>query len=169
MDTFSNAFTRTVDRFAQLPAPWSRWARSWAFGRTVKFAGTAGVDFAEVNATRVVCKLRNKRRNQNHIGSLHAAAMALLAETASGFALAMHLPDDKLPLLKSMQVNYLKRSRGDMVATAHLSAEQITEVRTQPRGELRVAVSVTDQTGEAPIACEMLWAWVPRKKTESGS
>ncbi len=27
-----------------------------------------------------------------------------------------------------------------------------------------VPVTVTDESGESPIACEMLWAWVPRRR-----
>jgi len=29
---------------------------------------------------------------------------------------------------------------------------------------LLVPVIVTDETGEQPIECEMVWAWVPKKK-----
>jgi hypothetical protein len=90
--------------------------------------------------------------------------MALLAETATGFAVGMNLPDDKIPLIKTLKVDYTKRSTGGMRAVAELSAEQVEAMRTQPKGEVLVQVSVTDESGEAPIKCEMLWAWVPKKK-----
>ena len=31
-------------------------------------------------------------------------------------------------------------------------------------GDVLVAVVVTDESGESPIRCEMVWAWVPKKR-----
>jgi acyl-coenzyme A thioesterase PaaI-like protein len=166
MEAFSNAFSRIVAKFERVPAPLRRWARSKAFGKYVKFAGTAGIDFEEVSTERVICHIRNVAKNQNHIKGVHAAAMALLAETATGFAVGMNLPDDKLPLLKSMKVNYVKRSQGDMKAIAALTAEQISQVRTLEKGDVTVPVTVTDEAGNEPIVCEMVWAWIPKKRPQ---
>ncbi len=33
-------------------------------------------------------------------------------------------------------------------------------MQTTEKGETLVQVLVTDESGEAPIQCEMLWAWV---------
>lgn len=82
--------------------------------------------------------IRNRRPVQNHINGVHAAAMALLAETATGFVVGMNLPDDKLPLIKSLKVDYLKRTKGDMRAVATLTPEQVQLVRTTPKGEVLV-------------------------------
>jgi len=159
----SNALSRANARLDQLPAFIRRWARSKAFGGRVKFAGTAGLDFEELSGERVVVNIRNVRRVQNHIQGVHAAAMALLAETATGFAVGMHLPDDKLPLIKSMKVEYLKRAQGGLRAIAQLSPEQVAELRSQEKGSLAVPVAVTDESGSEPIRCEMVWAWIPKK------
>ena len=35
-------------------------------------------------------------------------------------------------------------------------------MRTSDKGETLVQVSVTDESGEEPIHCEMLWAWVAK-------
>jgi acyl-coenzyme A thioesterase PaaI-like protein len=111
-----------------------------------------------------VVSIRNRRPVQNHIKGVHAAAMALLAETASGFLVGMNLSDDKLPLIKTLKVDYLKRTKGDMRAVATLSEEQKQQIYHQPKGEVSVSVIVTDESGEEPIRCEMLWAWVPKKR-----
>lgn len=163
-NVFSNAFSRISARFDKIPAPLRRWVRSRAFGKYVKFAGTAGLDFEEVSVTRVIVHIRNQAKVQNHIRGVHAAAMALLAETATGFALGMNLPDDKLPLIKSMKVEYLKRAQGNMRAEAALTAEQIEQVRRDEKGHITVPVVVTDESGAEPIRCEMVWAWVPKKR-----
>jgi acyl-coenzyme A thioesterase PaaI-like protein len=134
------------------------------FGRVVPFVGTSGLVYEELTSARVVVTIRNRRPVQNHIKNVHAAAMALLAETATGFVVGMNLPDDKLPLIKSLKVDFLKRTQGDMKAVATLSPEQIELIRSTPKGEVLVPVVVTDESGEEPIQCSMLWAWVPKKR-----
>jgi len=128
----------------------------------VPLVGTAGLRFDEITPDRVVVSIRNRKPVQNHIKGVHAAAMALLAETATGFCVGMNLPDDKLPLIKTLKVDYLKRASGDMQAVAQLRPEQIQQILTQDKGEVTVPVSITDQSGQSPIQCEMVWAWVPK-------
>ncbi len=82
------------------------------FGKAVKFAGTASVKVDLLNFQQAQLSLANKTKVQNHIGSVHAAAMALLGESASGFLVGLHVADDCIPLLKSMQLNYVKRATG---------------------------------------------------------
>jgi hypothetical protein len=50
-----------------------------------------------------------------------------------------------------------------MRAVASLSEEQVAMIRSNPKGELLVPVTVTDESGEEPIQCQMLWAWVSKK------
>ncbi len=162
-----NQISRTVARFQSLPAGLRPWAMSFAFGKVVPMVGTAGLRFEEMSSERVVVSIRNRKKVQNHIKGLHAAAMALLAETATGFCVGMHLPDDKLPLMKTMKVNYMKRAQGNMTAVAQLRPEQIRQILTQDKGEVLVPVRITDDSGESPIECEMLWAWVPKVRKAS--
>ena len=139
-------------------------ALSLLFGSQVKFAGTAKVRVHTLTEQRAVMSIANKRKVQNHIKGVHAAAMALLAESATGFLVGMNVPDDKLPLIKSLKVNYLKRATGSLRAEASLTPEQIHSIHTQDKGEVLVAVTVTDEAGIQPIECEILWAWVSKKR-----
>jgi len=161
METKSH-LNRTVQKLDRL-SPRLRWRLlTWAFGRSVRFVRTAGVRFEDLTEERALLHIPNRKRVQNHIGSVHATAMALLAETASGAVLGMNVPDDRVPLLKSMQVDYLKRAKGDLRAEATLDAVARTRIREEEKGEIVVPVKVTDESGEQPIQCRMLWAWVPK-------
>lgn len=162
--SFSNNLTRVVSKFQFLPPTLRATVVSGIFGRVVPFVGTSGLRYEELTPERVVVSIRNRRPVQNHIKGVHAAAMALLAETATGFAVGMNLPDDKLPLIKSLKVDYLKRTQGDMRAVATLTPEQVELIRSTPKGEVLVPVIVTDESGEEPIRCEMLWAWVSKQR-----
>ena len=150
--------------FQRLPGFVRPWATSFLLGRVVPLVGTAGLRFDELSSQRVVVRIRNRRPVQNHIKGVHAAGMALLAETATGFCVGMNLPDDKLPLIKTMKIDYVRRSQGDMVAVASLRAEQVQQILTQDKGEVTVPVTITDESGQEPIQCEMIWAWVPKKR-----
>ena len=155
---------RRIRQLDRLPAFLRPWLRDRVLGRAVPLVGTARIQFERVDAEAVILRIANRRRVQNHIGGVHAAAMALLAETASGFCLGWHLPDDRLPLIKSLQVDFLRRTQGALRATSRLDRTQVAHIEATPKGELLVPVEVTDETGDAPIACRMLWAWVPRSR-----
>lgn len=160
----ASQLNRTVYRLGKL-RPALRWRMlTWAFGKNVPFMRTARLQFLELSEERALLFLRNRRRVQNHIGSVHAAAVALLAETASGTLLTMNLPDDRVPLLKSMQIEYLKRAQGDLLAEATLEASARSRMRAEEKGEIAVPVKVTDQSGAEPVRCRMLWAWVSKRR-----
>lgn len=163
----SNQLSRTAALFDPLPAGMRQWALSKVLGRVVPYIGTSGLRFEELSAQRVVVSVRNRRKVRNHIHNVHAAAMALLAETATGFCVSMNLPDDKLPLIKTLKVDYLKRTQGDMRAVASLTPQQIDQIRSQDKGEVTVPVAITDASGTEPIVAEMIWAWVLKQRSQA--
>ena len=55
----------------------------------------------------------------------------------------------------------------DMRAVATLNAEQVQRMFVEDKGDVLVDVVVTDESGESPIVCEMVWAWVPKKRKEA--
>jgi acyl-coenzyme A thioesterase PaaI-like protein len=160
----ANQISRMVGKLDKLPPKLRQRAQTLMLGNFVPFLGTAGIKFEEITEARVVVSIKNRRRVQNHIKGVHAAAMALLAETATGFAVGINLPDDKLPLIKTLKVDYKKRSTGDMRAVAALRPEQIAAMRSEEKGNVTVPVEISDESGDAPVVCEMVWAWVPKKK-----
>lgn len=160
----NNPLRNFVDKVNQYPDWLSSKLMTWVFRHKVKLAGTVGVEILETDGKRVVYRQRNRKKAQNHIGSVHAAATALLAESASGFIVGINLPADKLPLIKNMNLNYVRRSAGDITVVASLTDEQIDLLNTEPKGEVNVKVEVTDATGEIPVEAEMLWAWVPKSR-----
>jgi len=163
MQMIENNLTRLMRPLAKLPSNLRVSTLSFILGKVVPFVGTSSLRYEEVTPTRVVVSIRNRRPVQNHIRGVHAAAMALLAETATGFVVGVNLSDDKLPLIKSLHVDFKRRTVGDMRAVASLSEEQVAMIRSNPKGELLVPVTVTDESGEEPIQCQMLWAWVSKK------
>jgi acyl-coenzyme A thioesterase PaaI-like protein len=159
-----NRLARVVHKFDGYPAGLRRFLITWAFGGTVHFVRTAGVQFESLTEERAVLMLRNKRRVQNHIGTVHAAAVALIGETATGAVFGMSVPDDKIPLLKSMKIAYTRRSQGALRAEATLSPEMREHFWVKEKGEIAVPVKITDETGEPTVEAEYVWAWRPKKR-----
>lgn len=157
-----NRLALAASLIQRLPKPLHEPLLSRLFGSQVHFAGTARVRIQCMSRNEVRMSLVNRRRVQNHIKGIHAAAMALLAESASGCVVGMNLPDDKLPLIRTLKVDYLKRAQGSLRATATLSETQRRAMQEQDRGQVIVEVTILDDSGEQPIRCEMHWAWIRR-------
>jgi acyl-coenzyme A thioesterase PaaI-like protein len=156
-----NRLERTVTRFQHYPT----WLLSWVIGRVVPFTGTAGLQYERMTKQEVIISCANRRKVRNHIGQIHAAAMVLLAETATGMVVGMNIPDDKIPLIKYLRTDFVRRSQGAMRAVATLTADQVQQILREEKGEVLVPVTITDESGEEPIKCEMCWAWIPKKRS----
>lgn len=161
---FNNRLNRTLQKLKSFPKFSQRWLRNKAIGKVVPFVGTASLDFEKMTCEEVIVNIPNTKKNQNHIAQVHAAASVLLAETASGMVLGMNVPDDKLPLMKSLGAKFIKLSTGAQKAIATLTPAQIKLIRETAKGEVNVAVKLMDSLGEEVVVTEMIWAWISKKK-----
>ncbi|WP_288398206.1 DUF4442 domain-containing protein [uncultured Acinetobacter sp.] len=162
--TQTNRLAKLVKATSKFPKGLRSTLWSKAFGRIVPMVGTANIRYLEVDQHHVKVRLENQRNMQNHIKGLHAAAMALLAETATGFLTGLHVPDDRILLIKSLHVDYLKVVQGGLTATAQLSLKQQRFIAEHDKAELSIPVTVVDDAGVEAIRCEMIWAWLPKRK-----
>jgi len=160
-----NQLAKIVDKLQSKP----KWLRGWlldfALGSTIKFIGTAGLHCEKLTEQESIFVLKNRKKVRNHIGTVHAAATSLVAETASGMVVGMNVLDDKIPVLKTMHIDYVKRSTGNLRAVATITQEQIDMLHQEEKGDTVIAVTVTDDAGVEPVECQMTWAWVPKKRT----
>ncbi len=156
-----NRLARQLERLQEVPVFARLWFRSVVMRRAVPFIGTAGLDFLQMSPSLVEIGIRNEKKVQNHIGGIHASAMNLLAETATGMVVGMNVRDDCIPLAKELTMAFKKRATGAMRAVATLTDEQRALMRASDKGEVNVAVTVTDEAGVHPVECEFVWAWVP--------
>jgi acyl-coenzyme A thioesterase PaaI-like protein len=160
--TQANRLSKLVKATSKFPKGMRSTLWSKAFGRVVPMVGSAKIRYLEVTSSKVVVKIENHKAMQNHIGQVHACAMALIAETATGFVTGMNVPDSSIVLIKSLHVDFKRPSKGAMTAVATLTDEQQKLMQETDKGETLVNVIVTDESGEEPIQCEMLWAWVAK-------
>jgi len=153
-----------IQKIERFPKFMRRRLLSFMIGKTVKYVGTSNVERLELTTHKSVFFLKNKPKVRNHIGGIHAAAMALVAETATGMLIGMNIPIDKIGVIKSLKVDYLKRVTGDLTAVASLNDEQIHLIKSTDKGDTEVKVSITDSKNIEPIEATMIWAWIPKKR-----
>jgi acyl-coenzyme A thioesterase PaaI-like protein len=158
-----NKLSKTLAKLDFLPENLKMKTISFVLGNTVKYVGTSGVNFEKITSKELIVTLENRSKVRNHIGQIHAAATTLLAETATGIIVGVNIPDNKIPLMKTLKVDFVRRSKGKQTAISSLTDEQINLIKTTDKGETLVAVKVTDETGAEVVKAEMLWAWIPKK------
>ena len=167
----SNQFTKLLSVTKYLPAGARSSILSKAFGKVVPYVGTTGIYYETVEPNQVVVSLNNSKAVQNHIGSIHAVAITLLAETATGFILGLNLPSDRVLLIKSYSVNFYRPiKKGQMAAVASLSDEQRLDILNTPKGEMVIPCVIHDRESDSdrdPIVVEMTWAWIPKSELEA--
>ena len=167
----NNQFTKLLSVTKYLPASARSKILSKAFGKVVPYVGTTGVYYETVEPNEVVVSLHNSKAVQNHIGTVHAVAVTLLAETATGFILGLNLPSDRILLIKSYSVNFYRPlKKGQIAAIATLSDAQRLEILKTPKGEMIIPCIINDRESDSvrdPIVVEMTWAWIPKSELEA--
>ena len=167
----SNQFSKLLSVTKYLPASARSSILSKAFGKVVPYVGTTGIYYETVDPNQVVVSLNNNKTVQNHIGSIHAVAITLLAETATGFILGLNLPSDRILLIKSYSVNFYRPiKKGQIAAVASLSDEQRLDILNTPKGEMVIPCVIHDRESDSdrdPIVVEMTWAWIPKSELEA--
>jgi acyl-coenzyme A thioesterase PaaI-like protein len=138
-----------------------------AVAETIPFMGTAGVEVETYTPEAVAVALPDRPAIHNHVGTPHAAALALLAEAATGLVVALNLPDGAVPLLRSMNVDFRRMAQGRVTATARLDADQQNHIGARAIGRVSVDVTLDAGTDEPPVTGTLQWAWIPERRLAS--
>ncbi|TGN40448.1 DUF4442 domain-containing protein [Marinobacter confluentis] len=160
---FNNRLSRTLSKIEKFPESLQYRLLTFMVGRTVPFVGTAGLSFEHLDQNKARLSLKSRKKVLNHINTIHAAAMALLAESATGMVFAMNVRDDCVYVLKSMDIDFVGKAKGSLSAEATLSEDACQAIRNTTKGEISVPVTVLDSEGDSPIVCKMVWAWRPKR------
>jgi uncharacterized protein (TIGR00369 family) len=149
---------------ARLRALWHRLAPlpggtalfTFLLGRMTPYSSSIGarVQTLEPGFCRVT--LRDRRRVRNHLGSIHAMALANLAEMASGLAVLVGLPATVQGIVTGFSITYLKKARGSLIAECRAEHLEVTAPQ-----EYEAQVSVTDAQGDVVARATARWRLRP--------
>ncbi len=117
----------------------------WLFARTIcwnaPYFGTIRPRFLELRPGLCQVSMSKRRAVHNHIGTVHAIAMANLCELAAGMLMEASIPVTMRWIPRGMTIEYLKKAASGVTATARLDKQAWT---TENVG---VPVSVSDAQG----------------------
>lgn len=139
---FEWAWQRALDgRPAALTRVFWRWI---PFNRPHRFQIT---ELAPGHA-QVTASLR--RANRNHLGTMHACALATLGEFSAGLALlGAFSPSEYRLIMSRLEVDYKRRADGPISARAAIPPEDIIEIRLRlEKSGLSEEVLTTHLTSE---------------------
>ena len=112
-------------------------------GRTAPYTGTIGAHVTVLRTGYAEVEMEDRPRLRNHLHSIHAVALANLAELAGNLALAYSLPDDARFIVSGMEIEYVKKARGTITAVGEPPVP-----RSSARAPYDVHVTLRDATGE---------------------
>jgi acyl-coenzyme A thioesterase PaaI-like protein len=152
-----NRLHRTWRRLSALPG--GKVLFSVALGLYIPYTGSMRSRVEELRPGYARVRLRDRRRVRNHLDSIHAVAIANLAEFTGNLAMVCGLPDHARFIVKGLTVQYLKKGRGTLIGES-----QTEVIETSDRREVDIRVTVRDAGGET-VAIAVLSSLVgPRKR-----
>ena len=144
-------------RFAALNRyPGGRLLFSWLVGRLVPYSGSIGARVEALGPGTAVVSLRDRRAVRNHLGSVHAIALVNLAELTSGLAMLTAAGDGVRGIVTGLEIRYLKKARGPLMATSTATPPPITQATPA-----QVTATIHDASGEAVAEATVQWLLAP--------
>jgi uncharacterized protein (TIGR00369 family) len=127
-------------------------------GLAIPYTGALGAEVVSLESGRARVRLRDRRGVRNHLDSIHAIALANLAELTGNLALVYSLPNDGRFIVKSLGIEYLKKARGDIFADCRCEPIQSSE-----RREYELSVLLTDSSGTLVAQARLTTLVSPRR------
>lgn len=132
--------------------PFGPWVISRVLGTFVPYAGSVRPNIVELQPGHVRLTMSDRRAVRNHLRSVHAIALANLAEMTTGLAVTISLRDNQRAILTDFSIKFLKKARGTVASVCRF------EVPTDfVEGDLHVPVELLDPAGVVVATASATW------------
>jgi acyl-coenzyme A thioesterase PaaI-like protein len=135
---------------------------AWLFSRLLAFmnpySGAVGARVVTLEPGHAALRLKDRRGIRNHLNSIHAIALANVAEMASGLAMLAALPEGARGIPTAFRIEYLKKARGTLTAESRVVLPDVTVDGTHD-----FTSEVRDAAGDAVAKATVTWRLGPDK------
>lgn len=140
-------------------APWpgGRWVFSRLVAWMVPYSGALGARIVLLAPGACEAVLTERRAVRNHLRSVHAIALANLAELASGLAMLTATGDEVRGIVTALRIEFLKKGRGTLRATCRATPPAAVAAPV----DLDVVATITDGGGEVVAVTTVTWRLAP--------
>ena len=134
------------------PLPGGRRIFSILLGRIVPYTGSIKPLVLELTASGARIQLRDRRAVRNHLRSIHAIALANIAELTTGLPLAYAVMPAGRTILVSLTVDFVRKARGTVTATSSFVPPSATH-----ESEIEIPVEVRDESKVVVVRARARW------------
>ena len=137
------------------PWPGGKWLFARMLARKVPYTGSIGARVEALSPGHARVSLRDRRAVRNHLDSIHAIAVANVAELATGMAV-LTAAGEARGILVGLHLEYRKKARGTLLAECTCAPAVITEPV-----EWQVTADVIDNAGDVVATATATWRLAP--------
>lgn len=120
--------------------PFGKFLFSFLVNRYIPYTGSMSSKVIELRPGYSKVTLRDRRKVRNHLNSIHAIALANLVEFTGNLAVVCGLPNDARFIVKSIEIDYLKKAHGLLTAEC-----QTPVITSNERCEIDIKVEIKDE------------------------
>ena len=141
---------------------WSKWKLNFILARIIPFNAKHGIKFKTSTADSLTCAIPHRKANLNHLGGIHACALATVGELSAGLLLLKKIDLSKYRLIMAdLQVNYHYQAKLACTSTAKLSLESLNSLEQKLQADgvytLSLVSDVNDISGNHIASVTTTW------------
>jgi len=162
VDAPGNPLRDAWDRLSRWPGGSRVFSR--LVGMVAPYTGTIRARVTELRRGHSEVVMVDRHGLRNHLRSVHAVALANLAELTGNVALAYSMPDDARFIVAGMDLAYVKKARGTITGRCDCPVPETNE-----RIEYAVPVTLHDATGDVVVRATLKTLVGPKRPRDARS
>ncbi|MFT5206430.1 MAG: hypothetical protein ACI9CF_000168 [Candidatus Omnitrophota bacterium] len=125
-----NEFARGWNKWNK--RPWGRQLFSLNLGCRIPYTGSIQAMILEMRSGYARIQMQDRKSIRNHLDCIHAIALTNLGELATGMALQMGLPESHRCIATHIDIDFLAKARGALIAECDFELPLVWDPVTLP-------------------------------------